>query len=187
MAPALLRTVILAFWIAWLAYWLSAARGAKATQWRESMGEQWAHGSLALAGTILLAAPRLLPLPRFLPVGVALPLLGAAVTAVGLELAIAARRQLAGNWSASVEIKENHALIRTGPYRYVRHPIYSGLLLAAFGTALALGRWQSLLGWALLLASLLLKSRREEARLRQTFPDYARYAQETAALIPFLL
>lgn len=189
MRVPIFRLAILALWIAWLGYWVIAARGAKPTRWRERGIEQWIHGLPAVLATILLAAPRLLPwrLARFLPLGLAFPLLGTILTAIGLAIAIAARRQLAGNWSAAVEIKEGHALIRGGLYRYVRHPIYSGILLAVLGSALVLGLWQSLLGFALLLLAFVLKSRHEEARLRQTFPDYDDYARKTSALIPFLL
>lgn len=189
MRVPIFRLLILALWIAWLAYWLIAARGAKPTQWREARAEQWSHGLPAVLALILLVAPRLLPLPvaHFLPLDPAFPLVGTILTAAGIGIAVAARRQLAGNWSAAVEIKEGHALIRSGLYRHVQHPIYSGILLAVPGTAIVLGLWQSLLGFALLLLAFVLKSRHEEARLRAAFPDYDRYAQETAALIPFLL
>lgn len=189
MRVPIFRLVILALWLAWLAYWLIAARGAKPTQWRESRAEQWRHGLPAILATILLTVPRLLPLPvaRFVPLDLAFAAAGTILTAVGIGIAVAARHRLAGNWSAAVEIKEGHALIRSGLYRYVRHPIYSGILLAVFGSAIVLGLWQSLLGFALLLLAFFLKSRHEEARLRAAFPDYDDYARKTAALIPFLL
>ena len=86
-----------------------------------------------------------------------------------------------------VFIVDDHALLRSGPYRYVRHPIYPGILLALLGTAVALDRWRAVVAFALIFAALLLKSRHEENRLRRALPDYATYARETAALIPFLL
>jgi protein-S-isoprenylcysteine O-methyltransferase Ste14 len=123
----------------------------------------------------------------FLPPNPIAAVLGVILTAIGLGIAIAARIYLGGNWSARVEIKEDHALIRGGPYRYVRHPIYSGILLALLGSAIALDRWRALLGFALMFAALSLKARHEESRLRQVLPDYGAYAEKTAALIPFLL
>jgi protein-S-isoprenylcysteine O-methyltransferase Ste14 len=177
-------------WVGWLVYWVIAARGAKATQWREPVSGLWLHNALALLGTVVLAVPRASPailrLP-FLPHSLIGAWLGIAITALGLGIAIAARIYLGGNWSARVEIKEEHALIRTGPYRYVRHPIYSGILLALLGSAIALDRWRALLGFGLIFAALWLKARHEEERLRQVLPDYDTYASQTAALIPFLL
>jgi protein-S-isoprenylcysteine O-methyltransferase Ste14 len=190
MGVRLILTIDLALWLAWLAYWAIAARGVKPAQWREPMREQWLHGLLALLGVALLATRRPWPVflwARFVPAGLFFPVIGVVVTAIGLALAIAARRQLADNWSAAVEIKQNHALIRGGLYRHVRHPIYSGILLAVLGSAIAIGQWRGLLAFVLIVVALLIKSRHEENRLRATFADYGAYAAETAALIPFLL
>ena len=184
-----MRLLLLAMWVGWLAYSAIAARGAKATQWREPLRANWLHYTLAWIGTIVLLAPRATPAilaEPFLPPTMIGAVLGVLLTALGLGIAIAARITLAGNWSAAVEIKEGHALIRSGPYRYVRHPIYSGLLLAVLGSAIAIDRWSALLGFALIFASLWLKSRHEERRLRQVLPEYGAYTRETAALIPFL-
>ena len=185
-----MRYLLLAMWVGWLAYWAIAARGAKPMQWREPLRAQWLHTALVCLGVVILVVPQATPAilaAPFLPPGAIGAALGLAVTALGLGIAVAARISLAGNWSAAVEIKEGHALIRSGAYRYVRHPIYSGLLLALLGSAIALDRWRALLAFALIFAALLLKSRHEEDRLRQALPDYATYARETAALIPFLL
>jgi protein-S-isoprenylcysteine O-methyltransferase Ste14 len=185
-----MRLLLLAMWVGWLVYWAIAARGAKVTQWREPVSGQWLHNLLFLLGTVVMAVPRATPAilaQPFLPPGPIGAWLGVGLTALGLGIAIAARIYLGGNWSARVEIKEDHSLIRTGPYRYVRHPIYSGILLALLGSAIALDRWRALLGFALMFAGLWLKARHEEKRLRQVLPDYGAYAQETAALIPFLL
>lgn len=184
-----MRLLLVATWIGWVGYWAIAARGAKATQWREPLSAHWLHYTLALAGTIVLAVPRATPAilaGPFLPPSLIAAWLGVVLTALGLGIAIAGRITLAGNWSAAIEIKENHALIRSGLYRHVRHPIYSGILLAVLGSAMALDRWGALLGFALIFASLWIKSRHEENHLRQVLPGYVAYASETAALIPFL-
>lgn len=184
-----MRLLLIAIWVGWLLYWAIAARGAKRTQWREPLAGNWLHYTLALLGTIVLAVPRAMPAilaQPFLPPSLAAAWLGLILAALGLGIAIAARITLAGNWSAAVEIKENHTLIRSGPYRHVRHPIYSGILLAVLGSAIALDHWGGLLGLVLILAALWIKLRHEENRLRQALPGYDGYARETAALIPFL-
>lgn len=183
-------SINVALWIVWLGYWAIAARGAKPVQWREPLREQWSHNALALLGAIVLSVSPLSPPflhARFLPLPAIFAPLGTIVTALGLGVSVAARIQLGGNWSAAVEIKDGHALIRHGLYRHVRHPIYSGLLLGLLGSTIAIGQWRELLGLAVILAALILKARHEENLMRRTFPDYDGYARETAALIPFLL
>ncbi len=104
----------------------------------------------------------------------------------GLALAVWARVHLGGNWSGSVTVKEAHELIRSGPYAYVRHPIYTGLIAAVLGTALAADTVRAALGFAIIAAALLRKLRTEGGFMRETFPgEYARYCAEVPALIPF--
>ena len=107
--------------------------------------------------------------------------------AAGIAFAVWARHYLGRNWSGTVTVKQDHELIRSGPYRLVRHPIYTGLLLAILGTAVAFGEWRGLLAFALLTGSLLLKLRVEERFMGESFPnEYARYRAEVPALIPFV-
>lgn len=111
---------------------------------------------------------------------------GVLLVALGLGFAVWARRWLGANWSARVTVKEGHSLVTSGPYRIVRHPIYSGGLLALLGTALAQGELRGFLALALAFVAFLIKSRFEEARMRAVFPEYERYAKRTPALVPFL-
>jgi protein-S-isoprenylcysteine O-methyltransferase Ste14 len=174
-------------WLAWLGYWWYSARNVKPTRVHEPVGSMLRHRIPLILGALLFAAPRLSPRAlhaRFLPVAPVFPVLGLLILAGGLGIAVWARRHLGRNWSAEVVVKEDHALIRTGPYRYVRHPIYTGLLLAFLGMALMFGEWRGLLGLALLLVSFTVKSRQEEARMRETFPEYEAYRRGTAALVP---
>jgi protein-S-isoprenylcysteine O-methyltransferase Ste14 len=185
-----MRLLLVAMWVGWLAYWAIAARGAKAAQWREPLAANWMHYALALAGTIVLVVPRATPAllaQPFLPRGPVESWLGVTITAFGLGIAIAARIALAGNWSAAVEIKEDHALIRSGPYRYVRHPIYSGILLAVLGSAIALDHWRAMLGLVLIFASLWIKSRHEENRLRQILPRLRRLCRRNGGANSLLI
>src|SRR3984893_17266470 len=123
------RIIIPAMWLAWAALWMVAALYTKATRWRESIGSRARHVVPFLICFVLLAAPRSLPAvltARVVAPGRLLPLLGALLVAAGLGLAVWARWHLGRNWSGVVTLKQDHALIRTGPHRAIRHPIYTG-------------------------------------------------------------
>ncbi len=114
--------------------------------------------------------------------------IGFVLTVAGIALAIWARILLGTNWSGMVTLKEGHELIRKGPYAFVRHPIYSGLLLALLGTAIYMGRWEGFLGFAIAFATWFFKSRIEEKFMVDYFGDrYRGYRREVKALIPGLL
>jgi protein-S-isoprenylcysteine O-methyltransferase Ste14 len=189
MAPiaAVMLHLIAAMWIAWLAYWLVVARDVKPTRWRETgISRALYVVPLVLCG-ILLAGGRFLPAvltTRFAPPGHLLPLLGGLAVAIGIAFAVWARRHLGRNWSGTVTVKQGHKLIRSGPYRIVRHPIYSGLLLALIGTAAAVGEVRGVLAAVCALVGFLRKIHVEEQRMSETFAEYGQYRQETAALIP---
>src|SRR5699024_1961878 len=85
--------------------------------------------------------------------------LGVALVAAGLSFSVWARRRLARNWSATVTIKEGHELIRSGPYRFVRNPMYTGLLLAFVGSAVARNEWRGWLAVAIVFIALWRKLR----------------------------
>jgi protein-S-isoprenylcysteine O-methyltransferase Ste14 len=177
-------------WLAWLAYWIIAARNVKPTQRREPLASRLITIILtALAAALLaLRGHRLLWLSlRFLPQTMVAYWLGLLMLILGLAFAISARVHLGRNWSGTVTVKENHELIRSGPYGIVRHPIYTGLLFAFLGTAVAFGEWRGLLAFGFLTAAFLLKIRREECFMSESFRnDYARYRAEVPALIPFM-
>jgi protein-S-isoprenylcysteine O-methyltransferase Ste14 len=85
-------------------------------------------------------------------------------------------------------VKQGHELIERGPYRYVRHPIYTGLLLALVGTALLFGEWRAVLGFVIMFVSFWRKLRLEETWLSEYFgPAYGEYMQRVKALIPGVL
>jgi protein-S-isoprenylcysteine O-methyltransferase Ste14 len=155
----------------------------------ESAVSRLSHVVPLLIAAYLLVAHVPLPLlnERFAPLALWLAVLGATLTFAGLAFAIWARFVIAGNWSSYVELKRDHELIIAGPYRWVRHPIYTGLLLAFIGSALAVGEWRGLLAVAIVAASFWRKLKLEEAVMRRQFGEtYARYAARVPALIPFL-
>jgi protein-S-isoprenylcysteine O-methyltransferase Ste14 len=110
---------------------------------------------------------------------------GVTLTAAGVALAIWARVFLGGNWSGSVTVKVGHELIRGGPYRFVRHPIYTGFLTAMLGTAVVRGEVRGVLAFAMLFAGFWLKLGMEEGFMRKTFgAQYDEYARTTGVLLP---
>lgn len=177
-------------WLAWLAYWMAAARNVKATQRRDCSASRAVTAGLTVLAAALLAF-RIQPLPwlnaRFLPQAIAVYWLGLLMTMAGLAFAVWARIRLGRNWSGTVTVKEGHELVRSGPYGLVRHPIYAGLLLAILGTAIALDEWRGVLAFAFLTVAFLYKLRREEHLMSESFPgDYRRYRARVPALIPFI-
>ena len=183
------RFLISGMWISWAAYWFWASRGVKRTERREPIGSRLLHVvPLVLAvwllwgnrGPIALFNTRLFPWTPWVF------WVAAVVTALGLLFSVWARVHLGRNWSGVVTIKEGHELIDTGPYALVRHPIYTGLLTAIFGTALARGEWRGVLAVLIVFAALWRKLRFEERWMNEHFGErYVEYRGRAPALIPF--
>lgn len=177
------------FWIAWFLYWLIAAANVKSARWREPLSQRWRHSiPFFLAAVLMIPTnpPWGVLRHRFIPFSPALPTIGALIVAVSLGFAVWARLHLGRDWSGTITLKEDHRLVTTGPYAFVRHPIYTGLLFAFVGTALAIGEWRCALATVFLVAGILVRCSAEEAKMRETFPDYDDYAGRTKRLIPFL-
>jgi protein-S-isoprenylcysteine O-methyltransferase Ste14 len=182
-----------AIWAVWLIYWYVAALDAKPNLRRETGNSRRTHGIPLVIAILLIAYPRRGPDPGWffatiLPRGIAVYWIGIALLVLGLGFSIWARRRLGRNWSGTVTVKENHELIRTGPYRWVRHPIYTGMLLGFAGSAVALDEWRGIAAVLLVILAFQLKIRIEEEWMTETFGDgYRRYRAEVRALIPFVL
>ena len=176
-------------WIFWIIYWIASSSGTKRTvHTARSRGRSFAF--LVIIALLILSNDGRLPwLMRHLyEPGRALEIFGLILCAGGIAFAIWARRYLGTNWSAQPTLKEGHELIMTGPYRYVRHPIYTGLLLAIFGTVLASGRIFDFLVLAYLVIDTHFKAKIEESLMLQQFPDtYPAYRAKIKAIIPFVL
>jgi protein-S-isoprenylcysteine O-methyltransferase Ste14 len=116
-----------------------------------------------------------------------LDILADIVTFLGLIVVIQSRHALGRSWSSEVVVQKKHELIERGPYAYIRHPMYSGLLLMLLGVAVYYGRPLWLLVFGFCLFALYMKSRREESLLTNSFPAYSEYKRRTKSLIPFVL
>jgi len=185
------KYLIPGLWACWAVYWWIASRDVKVSVREESALSRFAHIGPLLFAALLCALPDW-PLAwlgaRFLTPGAASFAFGASLLAAGLAFAVWARFVLGRNWSGTVTLKDGHELIRRGPYRWVRHPIYTGLLGAFVGTAVAIGQWRAVLAVVIVCVALWRKLRLEERWLSEKFgAAYARYREEVAALIPFLL
>jgi protein-S-isoprenylcysteine O-methyltransferase Ste14 len=122
---------------------------------------------------------------RFIPEHEIVGMVGAIVTVAGIGLAIWARWHLGTNWSAAVSIRADHELIHTGPYRRIRHPIYTGMLLAFAGTALALGEVRGIIAFAIVLTAFYFKARKEEGFLTQEFGErFVEHSRHTGMFLP---
>jgi protein-S-isoprenylcysteine O-methyltransferase Ste14 len=176
-------------WVPFLAYWVLAARETRQSRVRLRGKSSPVRGALYLAGgALIFLSPSLGPLDdRFVPAVVEVGAAGWVLTALGMLFSIWARVSLGRNWSGRVVLKHGQELISTGPYALVRHPIYTGLLVALTGTALYDGRWRALLGLAFFAIGFWLKARSEENLLEAEFGEgYRSYRTRTPMLIPSL-
>jgi protein-S-isoprenylcysteine O-methyltransferase Ste14 len=187
-----LRSVVGLGWLMFMAYWWISAIGVKKNIRRRSW--RWEAGVRLLAIAVIVALIRL-PVTRAFfrrgppsaEVNSVEGIAGLIVCMAGFALAVWARRHLGRNWGMPMSLKEGHELVTTGPYRYVRHPIYTGLLLAILGSGFVIGPiWVVVfIGTAIYCVY---SVRTEEGLMLQQFPEqYARYKRRTKAIIPFLV
>jgi len=177
-------------WSVFVAYWAISWLRVKRTKTAESLNSRLATIlPMVLVFELLFSnALRVGPLRlRFLPVEDWIVWSGIALTSLGVALAIWARYSIGQYWSARVTLKEGHRVIRSGPYAWVRHPIYTGMLLAAMGTALVIGEWRGVLAVVVMWAAHYRKALREEALLtRELGEEYVSYRRSTGFLFPRL-
>jgi protein-S-isoprenylcysteine O-methyltransferase Ste14 len=180
--------VVYSSWIVFALYWLVAALGVKRTAKRQNPAERMLYIVFMAAGFFLLYQenPNWGPLNRrFLPDRLWTAWLGSALCSAGVLFAIWARRTIGRDWSAEVQIKEGHELIRSGPYAHIRHPIYTGLLLATLGTALLIGKYRGLLAVAMFLVGFTRKARKEESFLAAEFGSaFEEHRRHTGFFLP---
>ena len=176
-------------WLTWAGYWWISAKAVKSTVREESVGSRLLHVvPLVIAGLLLwFDKVPLGPLEtELLPWAPWEFWTGAAITAAGLGFAVWARVHIGRNWSGTVTLKQDHELVDSGPYAIVRHPIYTGLLLAFVGSALARDEWRGVLAVVIAWVALWRKLRVEEKWMLELFGEkYADYRRRVPALIPF--
>jgi protein-S-isoprenylcysteine O-methyltransferase Ste14 len=178
-------------WLAWFVIWMIWAAQSKKTHERESLGSVVSYGVFAWAAMLLMIDRNTLGAwgrSTILPQSTWMNWGAVAFAVVGFAITVWARAILGSNWSGTVTIKVEHELIRTGPYRWVRHPIYSGLIMALLGTLIALDQWRGIVALPLLWVAFAIKYLKEEQAMRQTFGEqYDEYSQTTGAIFPRLL
>jgi protein-S-isoprenylcysteine O-methyltransferase Ste14 len=175
-------------WTGFFIIWLLWAIRTKRTQTRESFRSRIPYLVFTVAAfyamfshEVAFGWMRLRILPRDLWIAN----LGVAITAAGLLFAIWARAYLGRNWSGAVTVKVGHQLVRTGPYRWVRHPIYLGMILALIGTAINRGQLRGVIAVVLLWIGFTMKSRIEERFMTATFgAEYDKYRRATGGIVP---
>jgi protein-S-isoprenylcysteine O-methyltransferase Ste14 len=176
--------LVIAFWACFILYWAVSARGAKRVVHHASRWVGFVSVAVAMIA-VLLARRSGLTVP-LIPRTTGVLASGTAICGLGFALAIWARKHLGTNWSREPSIQAGHELVTSGPYRFVRHPIYTGLLAAIFGAALVAGSV-----WLFVFVSFLVmfvwRVKTEEKFMMHLFPQqYPEYKKRTSALIPFV-
>jgi protein-S-isoprenylcysteine O-methyltransferase Ste14 len=174
-----------ALWIAFSIYWGAAARSASTVRSSESRRSRAFH-MLLLNGSLVLIY---IPLPglrgRFVPDTQLVHITGIAIQAVFVLFAVWARRHLGRNWSGEVTVKVDHELVRSGPYRRIRHPIYTAMFGMYAGAAIAIGEVHSLVALGILMLAYGRKIGLEETALASEFGSvYDDYRRHSWAVVP---
>ena len=188
MTSTIAHNLMIAFWTVLGAYFIYGARRAAMTQSQEANVHRLGRlAVMALAFTLIFShwlsiGPFAL---RFVPKSVAVNVIRLVTVASGVAFTIWSRHCLGRYWSDNVALKVDHQLVQSGPYKYIRHPLYSGILLALLGSALVVGEGRGLIALSLVLISFWRKARREDALLARQFgTTYIHYRQQAGLFLP---
>lgn len=174
-----------ALWIAFQIYWTAAAKNASAAARSESPRSRQFHQMLLNGALILLFARIPGTTRRMLPASTAIVVAGLLLHVGFVLLAVWARRHLGRHWSGAITAKVGHELVRSGPYRRLRHPIYTAMVGMTVATALVSGELHAALAVVLMVAAYVRKIRLEEQNLRTLFgAEYEDYCKSSWALVP---
>ncbi len=182
--PALILVLAIA-WTALGLYWGAPGKAAQSGEfkWYRPLRRLVLAGGFALLFWNATAIGILGK--RFVPDVPVLGIMGFTAAVCGMFVSSWARIVLGRYWSDKVILQTEHQLIRNGPYSCMRHPLYSGVLLAVLGTALVLGEWRGLLSFAVLLVNYAIKAKREEGILAERFgPEFQQHREHTGFLLP---
>ena len=179
--------IVEACWALFLIVWAITSLQAKTSVRRglNSAGVLWRIAVLAVV-VVLAQGLKQGWIPRPTPFPYAVQLIGVPVTMAGIGFSIWARMTLGSNWGMPMTLRETPELITGGPYAFVRHPIYTGIIFAMLGTAMTFGAW-----WFIILVIafgyFVISAHQEENDMRAHFPDaYPPYMARTKRLIPFV-
>lgn len=190
-SPEFFVTVTAVCWCIFYCYWLIKAFHTKDNVYVQGIADRVISRIGIMTIFVLLYLPQLsfgwIGL-RLLPQSPVLGIAAVIICAAGVAFSIWARTVLGGNWSGAVTLKKDHEIIMHGPYRFVRHPIYTGYLFATLGSALAVGEIRGAIALVLVVAGIFRKMDVEERLLSKNFPDtYPEYSKRVRKLIPFVL
>ena len=186
----LLNQLLSILWIVFILYWIVSAIKAKKTVKNSSW---WRSAAIRI--TIIIAAILLFQIQTFQQFAihydsasnVLVGSIGVFFCALGLAFAVWARVHLGTNWGMPMSLKENPELVTTGPYAFVRHPIYTGILFAIFGSLLVDGPWWFFF-FLFFAVYFFYSAKTEEKIMTKQFPnEYPDYKKKTKMLIPYIL
>ncbi len=184
-------TITAACWCVFYGYWLLKAYKTKDNIYVQGLFDRVIARVWIITVFALLYFPQLSvgwAGHRILPQSNALGIVADVICAAGVAFSIWARSILGSNWSGAVTIKKDHEIVMHGPYRFVRHPIYTGYLFATLGSALAVGEVRGAVALAMIFVGIIWKMRVEEKLLSKHFPDiYPAYRKRIKRLIPFVM
>jgi protein-S-isoprenylcysteine O-methyltransferase Ste14 len=177
-------------WVAFFIVWVIWGFKTKATQRREGLSSRLSYTVLTVIAYFLMFSgdvPREhLRASLFTPT-IWTDALGIVITIAGIAFAVWARFYLGGNWSSSITVKVDHQLVRSGPYRFVRHPIYTGLITALIGTGIVRHQVRGAIAVVFAYAGFKIKSLIEERTMTSTFGEqYSEYSRSTGGIVPRL-
>jgi protein-S-isoprenylcysteine O-methyltransferase Ste14 len=180
-------------WIVLATFWLISAKNNKQALFKESFISRFLQYWLPLIIAVLLLGPgkwfgHTLIRENFVEHTNLVGSIGLLISFIGLIIACWSRYLLGKNWSLSVQKKENHELIKSGFYKIVRHPIYTGILLIFIGNTIIVGDYRGFIAVAIVFISFWFKLKKEEKFLTEIFGnEYINYKKETKAILPYIL